>query len=162
MGFFPRSSRTQAPALFLTEGSSCVVFCAPFKLPGMTMRHFSRLETAYFKQHKQRLLVDGIRPAVPSLSNERLISLLTVSRSIHTEAAETTLLQRSVIFLLMGGFLDPAMTTVGLNVLYVSANRVPEDADVLLGMEDELLSSLMISPKPTWQRQGRLKLSCGK
>ena len=56
----------------------------------MTMTPCYDLETRFFEEHGHALAIDGMRILVPTLSRERLVSLLVSSRALHTETVEAT------------------------------------------------------------------------
>jgi len=80
---------------------------------------------------------------IPTLEPARLVSLLVSSRALKTETADATLVERSIVFLLMGGWMNPALRRVGESVLYAAANRIAREADVLRNVEMDVLLMTM-------------------
>ena len=100
---------------------------------------YPALESEYFKLYKEHLLVMGVRPLLPTWDRVRLASLLTTSRALQTEDVSSTLFQRSVTFLLAGGWMHKELREVGLAVLSASAARMVNGADVLRTIEADML-----------------------
>lgn len=97
----------------------------------MTLVAYAALEDAFFARHGMHLLAGNVRPLFPTLSDERLISLLTTSRALWTETADPTLMERAVVFLLMRGWICPTLKRVGRNILKLSSTNILRGADVL-------------------------------
>ena len=92
----------------LPEDSSADAAQGSWKLLGLKISAFTELEVAFIKKHKAfpTCSKTGARLLFPTLEAMRLMSVLTTSRSTRTETAEPTRLQRTIIFLMMGGFLS--------------------------------------------------------
>lgn len=123
----------------LPVGSAMDSGMGGFKILGMTLIPYQALEDRFHAKHGRPLLVDGARALIPTLEHPRLVSLLVSSRALRSESAEPTLLERSVVYLLMGGWMDPMLRKVGESVLYTTANRLGKEADILRSIELDIL-----------------------
>ena len=127
----------------LPVGSALDAGMGEFKLLGMTFVPYRSLEDRYYAKFQRPFLIEGSSVLVPTLEPARLVSLLVSSRALKTDSADSTLVERAIVFLLMGGWMHPTLRRVGENVLYASSNKIARDADVLHSIEmDVLLMSM--------------------
>ena len=87
-----------------------------WRLLGLKFDLFSEVEMASLKFHGSLFMPGGCEEPLlyPSLDNNRLLTLLCKSRSTQTEDACDTRLQRTILFLILGGFLCRPLREVGL------------------------------------------------
>ena len=121
------------------DGSAADSSDGEWKILGLTMRPHQALEKAYFVKHGVHLIICGVRPLVPTLSESRLCSLLTTSRALKSEEVTSTLHQRAAIFLLLGGWINPRLRKVGINLIYTSSSGIGARSDILSAIETEAL-----------------------
>lgn len=128
----------------LPEDSSADAGQGGWKLLGLKMSAFTELEVAFIKKHKAfpTCSKTGARLLFPTLEAMRLTSVLTTSRSTRTETAEPTRLQRTKIFLMMGGFLITNLRKSGIASLHVQTNSEVSD-DLVQSIALELEMSAM-------------------
>ena len=121
----------------LPVGSALDAGMGEFKLLGMTFVPYRSLEDRYYAKFQRPFLIEGSSVLVPTLEPARLVSLLVSSRALKTDSADSTLVERAIVFLLMGGWMHPTLRRVGENVLYASSTKIARDADVLHSIEKE-------------------------